>query len=185
MQRFFDVVQDRRGNAIVGATVTVKDATGANATIYSDNGVTSMVNPLQTNPDGEYTFFASNGRYTVQIVADGYGSDIITDVVLNDPDDRGNVISVTASRALTAADAGQWLEVTSASAVTLTVPSTLPLGVRYSVIVCQAGAGQVTLAAGSGTTLATASSLTTRTQGSVVALSAVGAGAYQVYGDLT
>lgn len=78
MERHFDVVQDRRGNAIAGASVTIKNAAGAVATIYSDNGVTTTDNPLTTNADGEYTFFAANGLYTREVVAAGYATEIVS-----------------------------------------------------------------------------------------------------------
>lgn len=61
------------------------------------------------------------------------------------------IVSVTASRDLAASDNGKVLEVNSASAVTLTVPSTL--AAAFNCIVSQIGAGQVTIAAGSGATL--------------------------------
>ena len=87
MERYFDVVTDRRGNSIRGATVTIKDEAGNVATIYSDDGVTPQANPMTTNADGEYTFFAANGKYTVQIVAEGYGSEVKSDQILFDPAD--------------------------------------------------------------------------------------------------
>lgn len=58
------------------------------------------------------------------------------------------IVSVTSSRDLTASDNGKVLEVNSASAITLTVPSTL--GALFNCIVTQIGAGQVTVAAGAG-----------------------------------
>ena len=61
------------------------------------------------------------------------------------------IISVTTSRDLATTDNGAVLEVNSASAVTLTVPSTLPAG--FNCIVSQVGAGQVTIAAGTSATV--------------------------------
>ena len=61
------------------------------------------------------------------------------------------IISVTTSRDLATTDLGAVLEVNSASAVTLTVPSTLPIG--FNCIVSQVGAGQVTVAAGTSATV--------------------------------
>lgn len=184
MQRYFEVVTDRRGNAISEAQVTVKDATGAAATIYSDNGVTEVDNPLTTNADGEYTFFAANGKYTIQVVAEGFATETITEVVLYDPADLGNVIAITVSTELDATHAGQWLEVDSATPVDITVPSDFPIGVANSCILRQKGAGQVTLVAGNGATLETADTLKTRAQGSVIAFTGVAAGVFAVYGDL-
>lgn len=61
------------------------------------------------------------------------------------------IISVTTGRALATTDNGAVLEVNSASAVTLTVPSTMPVG--FNCIVSQVGAGQVTVAAGTSATV--------------------------------
>lgn len=61
------------------------------------------------------------------------------------------IISVTTGRALAATDNGAVLEVNSASAITLTVPSTLPVG--FNCIVSQVGTGQVTVAAGTSATV--------------------------------
>jgi hypothetical protein len=92
MQRFFDVVQDRSGNAIPGALVYVYASGGGLATLYSDNGVTTTPNPVTTNFDGEYGFYAANGTYSLTITATGYASDSRPGVVLFDPVDSGFVV---------------------------------------------------------------------------------------------
>ena len=64
---------------------------------------------------------------------------------------------------LVAADAGKIVTCTNASAITVTVPaSTFSAG--QSVIIGQGGAGQVTLAAGSGMTLHTTTTLKAKAQ---------------------
>ena len=94
MQRYFDVVQNRQGTAVVGATVTVYDANGSPATLYSNNsGTAPTSNPVYTNADGEYAFYAANGTYTIQIAATGYAGETKPGVVLFDPKDAG-IISV-------------------------------------------------------------------------------------------
>jgi hypothetical protein len=86
MQRYFDVVQNRQGTAVVGATVTVYDANGSLATLYSSNsGTAPSSNPVYTNSDGEYAFYAANGTYTIQIAATGYAGETKPGVVLFDP----------------------------------------------------------------------------------------------------
>jgi hypothetical protein len=85
MQNYFDVVQSRTGNAIAGALVYVYDANGALATLYSDNGVTTKANPLTTNADGEYDFFAADGRYSLNIQAVNFTPQAKSGVVLFDP----------------------------------------------------------------------------------------------------
>jgi hypothetical protein len=94
MQRYFDVVQTTAGNAIPGALVYVYvGSTTVLATLFSDNGVTAAPNPLTTNADGEYAFYAANGTYTLQIAATGYAGETKPGVVLFDPSDAG-IISV-------------------------------------------------------------------------------------------
>jgi hypothetical protein len=85
MQNYFDVVQDQHGNAIPGASVFVYDAGGLPATLFSDNGVTPTANPLTTNTDGEYDFFAANGRYSLDIQIAGYAPQNKTGIILFDP----------------------------------------------------------------------------------------------------
>jgi hypothetical protein len=90
MQRYFDVVQNRQGTAVVGATVTVYDSNGNLATLYSNNsGTAPSSNPVYTNADGEYVFYAANGIYTIQIAATGYAGETKPGVVLFDPSDSG------------------------------------------------------------------------------------------------
>jgi len=94
MQRFFDVVQDRSGNCIPNALVYVYvDSTSTLATLYSDNGVTTTPNPVTTNSDGEYAFYAANGTYTLQIQATGYDSQSRPGTILFDPANGGALVA--------------------------------------------------------------------------------------------
>jgi len=88
MQRHSSNVQDTFGNAVGGVTVTVRLAgTGTLATIYSDNGSTVKANPFTNDSDGEFFFYASNGRY--DIVLSGPVSETRADQILFDPDNAG------------------------------------------------------------------------------------------------
>ena len=94
MQRFFDVVQDRSGNCIPNALVYVYvGSTSTLATLYSDNGVTATPNPVTTNADGEYAFYAANGTYTLNIQATGYASDSRPGTIIFDPADGGALVA--------------------------------------------------------------------------------------------
>jgi hypothetical protein len=84
VQNFFDVVQTRTGDAIYGASVSVHNSGGSLATIYSDDGVTQQTNPMTTNADGEYSFFAADGKYSITITATGYDTQVRSGVVLYD-----------------------------------------------------------------------------------------------------
>jgi hypothetical protein len=95
MQRYFDVVQTTAGNAIPGALVYVYvGSTTVLATLFADNGVTAAPNPLTTNTDGEYAFYAANGTYTLQIAATGYAGETKPGVVLFDPSNNVSFGSV-------------------------------------------------------------------------------------------
>src|SRR5437660_4111089 len=67
-------VLDQAGNALFNATVTVYLAgTTTLATIYSDNGVTPITNPLTTTVTGSYVFYAAAGQcYDLVIAKPGF-----------------------------------------------------------------------------------------------------------------
>lgn len=105
MQRYFDVVQNRQGTAVVGATVTVYDANGNLATLYSNNSGAASSNPVYTNSDGEYAFYAANGTYSITIAFAGYATETKPGVVLFDPSDSGASNNVQFLQAGTGAQA--------------------------------------------------------------------------------
>jgi hypothetical protein len=88
--------------------------------------------------------------------------------------------SKSASFSLTAADNNKLFFINSVSAVTVTVPATLPVG--FSCQLIQVGAGTVTFAPSS-TTLNSASGLSTRTTNSVIGLVMNSATIGYVFGD--
>jgi hypothetical protein len=87
MQKFFDVIQARSGDALANVTITVYNSAGNPATLYSDNGVTVKANPTTTNADGEYSFYAANGTYSLTISNPGYTTETRTGVLLYDAAD--------------------------------------------------------------------------------------------------
>lgn len=85
MQKYFDNVTNRSGDAVVNAQVTVTvTATGALATIYSDNGVTTKSNPMVVDTNGYYEFYAANGKYTLSFSGPGVLASSVTNVQLQD-----------------------------------------------------------------------------------------------------
>jgi len=91
-------------------------------------------------------------------------------------------IEITGSRALTAADNGAMLYSASASAITLTVPSGLPIG--FGVAVAQNSTGQVTITAGAGVTVNSVSSYTkTSGQHAVIGISQTTPNNYKFVGS--
>ena len=95
MQKYQNAIQDVKGNAIAGAFINVYlYGTLTTATIYSDNGVTPITpGSLTTDSEGEFGFYAANGRYTVSVTATGFTSQQFYDVLLFDPADAG-IVSV-------------------------------------------------------------------------------------------
>lgn len=73
---------------LAGLSVSViDDLTGVAAPLYSDDGVTPLAQPLTTDDNGGYGFYAANGEYTLWFS----GPRIATfkrNVVLNDPSDN-------------------------------------------------------------------------------------------------
>jgi hypothetical protein len=82
MQRYSDNVIGRNGSVIEGATVTVRDADGNLATLYSDDGVTSQANPMTTDADGEFAFYADDGTYTITVTGRRVGAGNSTTITL-------------------------------------------------------------------------------------------------------
>lgn len=89
MQKYTDVVtSSRSGAAIPDLRVTVKTyPAGATATIYSDDGITEKANPLTTDDNGEFWFYAADGDYTLTVSGGSITSRTIGPVTLLDPDD--------------------------------------------------------------------------------------------------
>jgi hypothetical protein len=88
--------------------------------------------------------------------------------------------SKSASFTLAAADNNKVFLITSASAVTITIPASLPVG--FSCQVIQGGVGTLSFT-GSGVTLNSANGLTTRTTNSVIGLVLNSATSGFVFGD--
>ena len=96
MQQYQNVLQDKFGNVIVGASVAVYVyGTTTPATIYSGNGTGLLPsNTVTTNSLGEFAFYAANGRYSLSITATNFVAESYSDFILYDPADIG---AVTAS----------------------------------------------------------------------------------------
>jgi hypothetical protein len=93
----------------------------------------------------------------------------------------GIITDSTTTRTLGAGDCGQTINFTSGSAITVT---TANLAVGCHIVVRQAGAGQITIAAGGGTTIVSASSWTkTRAQYSKLGLSIIATTVTDIDGD--
>lgn len=88
MQKYQNSLTNSSGQSIVGARVLVTTLAGATAVIYSDNGVTRRANPIVVDgAQGEFSFYAANGRYTLTTTGANIAPDITSDIILYDPSD--------------------------------------------------------------------------------------------------
>lgn len=78
-------VNAQTGLPLVGASVQVNNyPSGTPATIYSDNGITQTSNPLTTDSNGHFSFYAANGHYQLVISGSGITTQTINDILLMD-----------------------------------------------------------------------------------------------------
>jgi hypothetical protein len=91
-----------------------------------------------------------------------------------------NIVSTAINYSLTAADNGKVIQTTSASAITITIPTGLPTGFNCTLV--QMGAGQVTL---SGTYLNRTGFTKTASQYSVVSILHLGSNSIIVTGEMS
>ncbi len=103
MQKYTDVVISQDGAALEGITVTVKTYPGAvTATIYSDDGITPATNPLTTDANGRFSFYAADGHYSLVVSGTSVNGTTITtytidDILLEDPSDENAITCTTLS----------------------------------------------------------------------------------------
>jgi hypothetical protein len=97
MQKYTDVVTSvRSGAAKPDARVTVKTyPAGVVATIYSDDGVTTQDNPITTDSNGEFYFYAADGEYTLTVSGTGITERTIGPIILHDPTDADDYMLAT------------------------------------------------------------------------------------------
>lgn len=89
MQKYIDAAfSSRPVMPLKGAEVTVTTSNGDLATLYSDNAGTLMGNPIYTDDGGNYSFYAADGRYTITITKTGFQTQVLADVLLEDPSDQ-------------------------------------------------------------------------------------------------
>ena len=98
MQKYMNAYLGPTGLAIRKAVVTVTKADGTPAVIYSGNGVTP-IESLLTGDDGEFAFYAENGRYNITLKKRGLRDESVTDVQIFDPADDPGVREETLAAA--------------------------------------------------------------------------------------
>jgi len=166
-----DVTDNTTKKALVSDIVSLGDITGVTAGTNLNGGGTA--GDVTVNLDAALTGLTSvtiDGASPIVLegaTADAYETTIAVtdptaDRTITLPDATGTVAlkdielsSQTASYTLVAADAGKLVEVSNASANTLTVPpnSSVAFDVGTQIVVVQQGAGATTVTAGAGVTL--------------------------------
>ncbi|MEM5294242.1 carboxypeptidase-like regulatory domain-containing protein [Burkholderia sp. JPY481] len=85
MQKFINSIASASGSPVAGASVQVNVFPGATpATIYSDNGVTVAANPITTDTNGAFAFYAADGHYQLVISGTNIQTQTINDILLVD-----------------------------------------------------------------------------------------------------
>lgn len=159
------------------------------------DGWTAHVNALAVWVSGAWVFYTPKVGYKFEVSAanntlntyrfDGTSWAIVSTGTTADPD-KPLIITVTASRSLAATDTPNYLRSTSATAVTLTIPSGAVFTAGDVISGVQRGAGAVTIAAASGVTLniPTGHTAVTRAVGSAWSIICVGSNEFDLTGDL-
>lgn len=88
MQRYSDIVTDKSGNVLQGASVLVRLLDGGTPALYALNGNTLLDNPLITDALGRFAFYAADGRYSLAVSIGGVLYATQSDVLLEDPADE-------------------------------------------------------------------------------------------------
>lgn len=87
MQKYADVVLDPRGNVVRGAKVLVKTLAGTKAAIFTNAARNPAPNPLTTDNLGRFSFYAENGRYSLDVLVGSRLITSLTDILMEDPMD--------------------------------------------------------------------------------------------------
>jgi hypothetical protein len=67
-----DTIVNTVGVPVPGASITVNNAAGLPAALYSDSGITAIANPLTSNSAGAFSFYAAPGSYTMTVSGVGF-----------------------------------------------------------------------------------------------------------------
>lgn len=82
MKKFYDsILAGTPLSGLAAASVTVYNAnTLTKPTLYSDNGITPLANPVTTGADGSFSFFVADGLYDLTIAKTGYTTETLEDI---------------------------------------------------------------------------------------------------------
>ena len=95
MQRYVNTFATPNGRPVVGGSVYIYAYPGSSlATLYSDDGVTETANPVLTDENGLFSFYAADGRYSMYLTSSGTVPLMLTDsILLEDPQDANAIVA--------------------------------------------------------------------------------------------
>ena len=83
MQKYQNSIQNRAGDAIYNALITVTTLSGAPVVVFSDDGVTPLTQ-VRTDDKGMFAFYCANGRYNLTVTGDHIVTYTLSDVMIDD-----------------------------------------------------------------------------------------------------
>ena len=155
--------------------------------VYQTDGVVGFyvntgtsVTPVWSRVNMDWTRTGNDISYTIGNVSTTgnlIGGNVSTSTISGF---AANVATITANYSITAADNGKIIQSTSATAITVTIPTGLPIGFNCTIV--QMGSGQITF---SGTYLNRAGFTKTASQYSVASIVHLGSNSILVSGEMS
>ena len=85
MRKHAGVILDTAGNVVNSASVTVYlTGTTTKATLYSNEGVTQITNPVTSDTNGRFSFYVADGKYDLKVSGSNLTTYTISDVQIVD-----------------------------------------------------------------------------------------------------
>lgn len=106
MQRYINNVETQFGAPVAFANISVNIHGGGPASLFSTNGPgpIPLTNPFQADANGNFAFYAPDGRYDITITGPNIQPYTVTDIILNNagygPDNTGPTASRPATPTL-------------------------------------------------------------------------------------
>jgi len=101
VERYFNNVQTQFGAPAAYSTITVYEhgtTTPPPQGLWSDNGVTALANPFQSDINGNFGFYTFDGHYDVYITGPNLTPYTVSDILLNDTTFGPDNVGPTSSR---------------------------------------------------------------------------------------